>query len=265
MTAPLRPAATVILLRDGPAGLEVFLVQRGGGAAFMPLAWVFPGGRVDPVDRLEGPRVCGGERTAARLRLGPEEGRAHLVAGVRETFEEAGIWLGTGAPPQEARGPLARRELALADLLERHDARLDLDALHPWAWWVTPAQEPRRFDTRFLLAFTDVDGAHDAHETVDSGWWRPAAALDAAASRGLRLAPPTWWTLRELGALGDARAARAAAEARTIGRIEPILRPADGGVEVVLPGHPDHPDPVVPGLPSSVRLVAGRWRIDGGP
>ncbi|MFT6816906.1 MAG: 8-oxo-dGTP pyrophosphatase MutT (NUDIX family), partial [Myxococcota bacterium] len=151
MSAPdLRPATTVLLLREGQRGVEVFLVKRHGKSRFMPGAWVFPGGRVDDDDHtMPQNMVSGGEMTASRLGLSDDEATGFLVAGVRETFEEAGIWLGKGELPEALRHPLNSGEVRFCDLLAAHQASIDLDVLKPWGWWVTPVSEPRRYDTRF--------------------------------------------------------------------------------------------------------------------
>ena len=146
----LRRATTIILVRDGEAGLEVFLVQRHRRSGFLPSAWVFPGGRVDRSDYDVG--TTGGEGLITRMGLPVDDARAHLVAGVRETFEESGVWLGDGGLPEAMRAPLARGELRLSELLERHGAAVNLSRVELWSWWITPEAEPRRYDTRFLVA-----------------------------------------------------------------------------------------------------------------
>ncbi|MBW2255092.1 MAG: NUDIX hydrolase, partial [Deltaproteobacteria bacterium] len=115
-----RLSTTVLLLRPEPGGgFSVFMLRRHRRSGFLPHAWVFPGGVVDPGDRLVGhPAIRGGERVIAHLGLEQEEGLAVLIAGVRETFEESGIWLGEGHLPEEVRQPLARGDLSLGKLLD---------------------------------------------------------------------------------------------------------------------------------------------------
>lgn len=265
------PASTVVLLRDAAEGVQVFMVQRHRNSGFMPSAWVFPGGRVDPGDALSGhPGVRGGGRACAAMGMSVQAGVPYLVAAVRETFEEAGLWLGDGEVPASERGPLARSERSLVELLDATGAVLDLDRLAPWAWWITPKVEPRRFDTRFLVARASGEGRHDAHETVDSGWFTVAELLSGAQSGRFPMAPPTWWTLRELADLPTVDAVLAAAPARPGRPIEPILSitPGPSGsvaadVRLLLPGHPEHPEPAIPGLPAEVRYLQGRWWADG--
>ena len=266
MPAPARPATTVLLLRDGEAGLEVFLVKRAGKSNFMPTAWVFPGGRVDARDRLSGhPFVKGGMGAVLAMEgLEPDDAVSYLVAGVRETFEEAGIWLGEGGLPQHQRQPLAKGEVSLESLLETHRAVVDLDRLHPWDWWVTPEAEPRRYDTRFVMALCADEGSHDEQETVDSGWFTPQHVLDRARDGQAHLAPPTWWALTELAALPDTAAALAAVPERRRRAIQPLLVGDATSLEVRLPGHETHPEPAIEGLPTVIRFAQGRWWSDAG-
>lgn len=255
-----RLATTILLLREAPAGFEVFMVRRNRRVGFLPDAWVFPGGRVDEADALDGhPAVRGGAAVLDLLDLPREQGVRLLVAGVRETFEEAGIWLGEGRLPEAARGPLARGELRLDALLEAHGATVDLDRLRPWSWWITPEAEPRRYDTRFLVARAEGDvGRHDDGETVESGWFDPREVLRDASIDRFPLAPPTWWTLRELAGCRSVPHALARRD-RPCPPIQPILRFDERGPELLLPGHPAHPAPAVEGLATRLTFEDRRW------
>lgn len=257
----LRPATTVLLLRAAPAGFEIFMVQRHRNSGFLPNAWVFPGGRVDARDALLGhPRLRGGEAVLDRLGVPRAEAAAFCVAGVRETFEEAGIWLGSGTLPADQRGPLDTGAVALADVLDRFDATIDLDHLRPWSWWITPEIEPKRFDTRFLVAVaSDQAGRHDDREVVDSGWFDPRVVVREARHGAFPMAPPTWWTLFELAKLPDLSAVLAEADRREILPIQPIMRFDADGIHLLLPGHPEHPVPRVDGLPTHVEFEDGAW------
>ncbi|MFK7931459.1 MAG: NUDIX hydrolase [Myxococcota bacterium] len=259
-TAPLlRPASTVLLLREESQGFSVFMVQRNRRLAFMPRAWVFPGGRVDAADALrEHPRVVGGELALTAMGLPPDEGVAFLVAAARETLEESGVWLGSGEPSAALRDALNARECTLAEGLDAEDLRLDLDVLRPWSWWVTPEAEPRRYDTRFFVAVvTGQAGRHDDGETVNSAWMPIGEAVRAAEAGELPMAPPTWWTLRELNAHSTADRALKARRSRR--PICPILRGEMSDLTLVLPGHDEHSEPPIEGLPTEVRFSQGRW------
>ena len=255
-----RLATTVLLLRGGRAGLEVFMVRRHRKSGFLPNAWVFPGGRVDAADQLDGhPALRGGEAVLAQLGGARADAVAHVVAGLRETWEEVGVWLGDAPPDAALRGPVARGERPLHALLAGPTS-LDLDRLRAWSWWVTPQAEPKRYDTRFLVTIAeDADGHHDDHETVDSRWVDPRAALAAPDHTHFPLAPPTWWTLAELARHASAEAAWEAAAARPQRPIQPILQFAADGLSLQLPGHPDHPDAGWPELPDAITFEADRW------
>ncbi len=226
--AAARAAATVLIVRDAGAGLEVFLVQRHRRSGFLPNAWVFPGGAVEDTDRRRAadPGVRGGEALAA-FGLPRADALSYGFAAVRETGEESGIAIG-------------------------------LEDLRAWSWWVTPEAEPRRFDTRFMLAVArGAGGRHDDVETVASRWIAPADAL-AAGQSAFPLAPPTWWTLRELSACGTVAAALAAV--RPADRaIRPVMSFHEDGMRLALPGHADHPDPAVPGFPDRITWERDRW------
>ncbi|MDQ0378680.1 NUDIX hydrolase [Amycolatopsis thermophila] len=228
-----RDAATVLLLRDGVDGLEVFLQRRVAAMAFAAGMTVFPGGGVDQRD-ADATIAWAGPPAAdwAGWFNGTEQiARALVCAAVRETFEESGVLLaGTAedvvtdtAKYSDARDALVSRELSLADFLSREGLTLRSDLLRPWAHWITPVQEKRRYDTRFFAAILpegqDADGK--TTEAESSGWQRPADALaDAEAGRST-LMPPTWYTLSELAAFDTA--AEALAAERTVEAIIPKL------------------------------------------
>lgn len=242
-----RPAATVVLLRDGPDGLEAYLQLRPMGMGFAGGLWVFPGGRVDEADRDPGidQRWAGPPLAAWAERLGlpVADARGHVVAACRETLEEAGLLLATPAPGAEAVAE-GRRELldgsgGLAGLLARLGVRLDTGRLRYWAWWVTPEEEPRRYDTRFFLAEAAAGAAVTAHlaEAERERWLPPG---EAAADLGLPMLPPTRYTLRDLAAHTSVDEALAAAAGRRVERILPVL----DGAELVMPWRERYPVPV---------------------
>lgn len=180
------PAATILLLRDGTAGLEVFMVKRHHQIDFVAGALVFPGGRVDKGDNEAALRdhADGGTEWA-------DEMRALGAAAIREAFEESGILLARDATTGELvtaerlehlqpfRSALEKREVSLADLLKRERLRLAYDHLVHFAHWITPANMPKRFDTHFFLAESPLghEGSHDGRESVDSIWITPENAI----------------------------------------------------------------------------------------
>ncbi|MBK1785067.1 NUDIX domain-containing protein [Prauserella sp. ASG 168] len=207
-----RDAATVLLLRDTDAGVEVFLQRRVAAMAFAAGMTVFPGGGVDQRDAdasvsWEGPPP---QEWADRFGCSEPVARALVCAAVRETFEESGVLLaGSGtelvtdtSPYDGARAELVSRELSLAGFLAREGLTLRADLLRPWANWLTPEQEPRRYDARFFLAALPEGQQADGRttEAESSDWQLPADAIaDAEAGRSM-LMPPTWFLLDELNA-----------------------------------------------------------------
>jgi 8-oxo-dGTP pyrophosphatase MutT (NUDIX family) len=180
------PAATILLLRDGARGLEVFMVKRHHQIDFVAGALVFPGGKLETGDSdaaLAQHCDVSDNWTAEMCALG--------AGAIREAFEESGILLARDAVTgdfvsatrlealQHYRTKLDKREVALADMLGSEKLRLALDQLVHFAHWITPANMPKRFDTHFFLAVSPVGhlGSHDGHESVDSTWVTPSEAV----------------------------------------------------------------------------------------
>ncbi len=256
-TNPVAPrdAATVALLRDRGAGMEVFLQHRVSQMAFAGGMTVFPGGGVDRRDRdgadSADERVAwsGPEPAwwAGRFGCDTALARALVCAAVRETFEECGVLLAgpdshrvvsDASRYAEDRAALEARELSLAQFLARRRLVLRADLLRPWSNWLTPEEEPRRYDARFFLALLPegqrADGA--TTEASGSGWQSPAAALAAWREHRVGLLPPTWVTLAELDECGTLDAALTAH--RSIDKIMPRVIRDNGALRVVLPGDP---------------------------
>lgn len=232
--AQARDAVTVVLLRDGADGLEAFLLRRVKGMAFAGGMTVFPGGGVDQRDADTSVAWAGPEPRWWAEVFGVDEGtaRAFVCAAVRETFEESGVLL---AGPDagsvvadtstyaKARQQLVDRELSLAQFLAANDLVLRADLLRPWANWVTPYEEPRRYDTRFFVAALPTGQRADGEttEASDASWQKPAEAVQDAQEGRRMLMPPTWRTLEEVGAHGTVE--KVMAEERSVEKIIPKL------------------------------------------
>lgn len=277
---PVRPAATVVVLRDSAAGPEIFMVRRHHSVAFMAGAHVFPGGRVDIGDHDADPRWCDGlDEAAGQLSdLPAPAALAYYVAAARELFEEAGVLLA-----RSERGPFV--SLAGADahhrfmkhrddvhggrrtlraVLEEEQLRLSLDALVAFAHWVTPPVDTRRFDTRFFVARVPPQQtpAHEQAESTESTWTTAGAALTAAARGDIVLPPPTWATLRELEPFTSVEAVLAWARTRKVIRREPrLVEDADTRM-LVLPGDPLSPEYEPVTFETRFRWVEDRWRAE---
>jgi 8-oxo-dGTP pyrophosphatase MutT (NUDIX family) len=257
-----RAAATVVLLRDGSSGLEVYLLRRVSSMAFAAGATVFPGGSVDPRDAhlpdhyWAGPAAS--EWTRA-LTADVDLARALVCAAVRETFEESGVVLaGLAADTvvEDTRGPdweadrlaLLDRSLSFSAFCERRGLVVRADLLRPWAHWITPEIESRRFDTRFFVAaLPDGQRTRDVGGEADQVFWlSPHEALERQAGGEMALMPPTQATLTELTSYKTVEQVLAAADVRTINIVAPrvvVDDPVDGGepqVRFVLPGDADY-------------------------
>jgi 8-oxo-dGTP pyrophosphatase MutT (NUDIX family) len=264
------PAATVVLIRDSARGLEVFLLQRHKATAFMGGAYVFPGGKLDPEDASEDLRPYlsgpGDEPLLAALgeaeTIDPANARALHVAAARETFEEAGVLLGTATGPlPEARARLNAKE-PLAAVLASVGATLDLSRLVPLSRWITPAVERRRFDARFFLAAVAASelASADVKETVAELWATADEAIEHHLAGRIDLPPPTLRTLELLAPHGTADAALEAARRQRPPLVRPVFHAPESGWVLTLPGDPEHPE-ARPVLGGSTRFVCreGRW------
>lgn len=237
-----KPASTVLLVRDviaGASGVEVLMVRRSAGMAFGASAWVFPGGKVaaadaDPAwdDHSEGSY--------------DHYERSLRIAAAREVFEESGLLLATHdgedltaeactAFDGERAGVEAQPQRFI-ELMQQAGLRLTLDRLAPFAHWITPSFEPRRFDTHFFLvrAPSVQVARHDGREAVDHVWISPADLLQRRLRGEAKLMFPTRLNLQVLGRFANAADAEASARARTVVTVEPqVVDRADGKVLLI--------------------------------
>ena len=236
-----RDAATVVLVRDGVDGPETYLLRRRTSMAFAGGMYVFPGGSVDPRDGTPQTRWAGPSVTQWAASFGCAEplAQALVCAAVRETFEESGVLLAgptaeevvadtTAEDWERDRLELLDRTLAMAQLLDRRGLVLRSDLLRPWAHWVTPEFEPRRFDTKFLVAaLPPRQRARDVSGEAELAEWVPVSTALAEASTGRRaMLPPTVAVLRDLAEHRDVGSVLAAR--RRIERVLPRLVASDG-------------------------------------
>lgn len=232
-----RHAATVILLRDGPRGPQTWLLTRRREMSFAAGMSVYPGGRVDPADAevpLARPARAG--ELAARFGVGEPLAHAVLVAACRELFEETGVLLTAPTAPsgmEAVRTALEAREVGFATVLADRGLAVDGDAFHPWARWLTPEAEPRRYDTFFFLATppAGVEARDVTTESTTATWVDVAAALSGDAV----LMPPTLVTLEQVGRHATAADVVAAAEHAELGRVMPVLARGEDGPTATLP------------------------------
>lgn len=231
--APLRSASTVVVLREGQGGdpFEILMVRRNDKVAFMAGSYVFPGGRVDEADR-------------------PQPG-ASLPA---PTFSDL-----------NAEEEATLRNAAVRELMEEANVRITVDDLHPFAHWVTPEIEIRRYDTRFFLARMPANqiAKHDESETTALEWLSPREATARFRAKDLLLPPPTWTTIRQLAPRTSLDDVFTWAKTRTIVRVMPGFFKNGDEATLTLPGDPSFP--TIPGwdIPDETRFVLEdgvRWR-----
>jgi 8-oxo-dGTP pyrophosphatase MutT (NUDIX family) len=222
------PSATILLLRDGAHGIEVFMVKRHHQIDFASGALVFPGGKVDVHDRDQTLRkYADGADKLDDLHL------SLIASAIREGFEESGILLARksghtdyiDAAAATALAPwrpkLNDGEVGLAEFLAKEDLRLACDTLVPFAHWVTPVFMPKRFDTYFYLAATPAGqlGRHDGSESVDSVWIDPHEAIED--TKRWTVIFPTKMNLLKLAKSKTVAEALARAKADPIVTVEP--------------------------------------------
>jgi len=263
-----RPAATIVVLRDPEGNAapsepgtvpEVLLMRRSRSSGFVPGAYVFPGGRVDPneaspevLDRI---RDLTPEAAAARLDYasGPSSAVVDAidfyVAALREAFEETGLLVAQRnqadqAPPSAATSPEIERlrvalmadEMGFGDVLQAMDTWIEGSEVSYLAHWITPVQEPRRYDARFFVAGVPAgtEVVIDEREMVDARWLQPTHALELNRAGELPMVFPTIHTLEMLTEFGTVAEVVAAFQSRRVPSILPrLVRTRTGiGLEV---------------------------------
>jgi len=259
----LRPAATVMLIRDVADDFEVFMLQRTHNAAFAGGMYVFPGGKVDATDGAEALEpYCDGlnDFEASAILQIPNGGLAYWVAAIRECFEEAGVLLAKHAKTNQtvafdeiatqerfakARSAVHDSSMNIIELCQHEDLRLVAGSIHYVSHWITPVGEARRFDTRFFVAAApqSQEPLHDSQETIASLWVKPQDALNKLEHGELAMFPPTSENLKFLANYSTtAEVLKAAKKVSNPVAILPRLRTNSDGkvIGVIMPGEPDY-------------------------
>ena len=238
-SVPIRPAATVLLLRDEPE-FQVLMVRRHHQIDFASGALVFPGGKTHAGDHDPSwdTRSTGWDGT-------PPEERALRIAAIREVYEEAGVLLARDASGEpflgdtrahDARDAVSKDERAFIDVIDELALKIDLGALTVFARWITPPLTPKRFDTWFYAVRADSDqlAICDGWETVDAEWIAPQTALDLAAAGERKVIFPTRMNLQLLAEASSADDTIKRASERVLVTVEPkVEKRADGTVLVI--------------------------------
>jgi len=244
-----RDAATVVLLRPGSSGPEVYLLRRQTSMAFAGGMCVFPGGGVDPRDFDHAVAWAGPPTAAWAARLGVEEpmARALVCAAVRETFEESGVLLAgteetvvadtTGEDWEADRVALEARDLSLTDFLDRRGLVLRSDLLGAWAGWLTPVFEPRRYRTWFFVAsLPEGQVTRDVSGESSSVAWLPVMEAVARAENGdLFMMPPTYLTCLDVGQHASPDDVLTESRSREVDMFTPDVVPDGDGFVLSMP------------------------------
>jgi 8-oxo-dGTP pyrophosphatase MutT (NUDIX family) len=250
-----RDAATVVLLRRGTDGLELYLLRRHVSMEFAGGMCVFPGGGVDPRDFDQTVAWAGPSPAAWAERLGVDEAKARALvcAAVRETFEESGVLLAgesadsvvadtTGEDWEADRVALEARELPMTEFLARRGLVLRTDLLGAWSGWLTPVFEPRRYRTWFFVAeLPEGQRTRDVSTESDHVVWLPVErAVEQAEAQEILMLPPTYITSLDVGQYADPQAVIDAAADRRVEMFCPAVEEdSEGGFTLTRPPHAD--------------------------
>ncbi|MBJ20023.1 MAG: NUDIX hydrolase [bacterium] len=270
-----RPASTILLLRDGPQMLEVFMVERHHKIDFAEGALVFPGGKTEKSDgepALAGHcRLANGADAAALSR----DELAVRVGAIRETFEECGVLLARrageatlvdaallGVIAERHREALHEDRMTMLEFVRSEELELAFDLLVPFAHWITPEFMPKRFDTHFFLVDAPGDqlAVHDGIESVDSLWTTIPNALHLEETGRRNIIFPTLENIKKLGRSRSVVQALERARARPVVTVLPRLtKDAQGALMMELPEEAGYDTVRAPiaalggGLPKSAR------------
>ena len=203
--APMRPAATLMLLRDGPQGLEVLMTRRSATASFAPGAYVFPGGVVDQADRDLAQQAANNTTALVARRANQDANElAWAIAACREATEELGIVMARSNRADDKRAYIAPdrldRDKPLISQLAQLQAHWATDEVHSFSHWQTDQDLPRRFDVRFMVAKIPSDQIPiaDEGEQFEPEWIVPAEGLARYERGEFNIIFPTIRTLRVL-------------------------------------------------------------------
>lgn len=275
-TVPLA-SATVMVLRDGPVGVEVLMMRRHRNSGVLGGAHVFPGGKLDPQDCLFDPALL--DQTPQRLNqalsqpgLDDAVATGLHIAALRETFEECGLLLGRAADLGALR--LAREQISAGHdfvaTLRRLGLTLETASLAPWSRWITPrvpSVTNKRFDTRFFVAEAPPgqQARHDDHEATATVWLDPSVGLRRYWDRLIDLAPPQIMSLSHLARFDSVAELLASARSRRPALVAPEPFDQDGQRVICYPGDPRHSvaEPVWPG-PTRLIFRNRRFEPEGG-
>jgi 8-oxo-dGTP pyrophosphatase MutT (NUDIX family) len=279
LTAPPLDAATVVMLRDGPSGLQVLLMRRHQASNVLGGVYVFPGGKLDPEDQNPFWQERLSQNSATlhqRLNepdLPSERATGLFVAAMREAYEECRVLLGCASHASPEVHPVLqalRSGQSWHESFQSQPLALHTDALLPWCRWITPRQASvtnKRFDTRFFVTQVPDDqlAEHDNFEATEVLWITPRDALLRYWNREIELAPPQIMSLVHLNRHPNAQSVLTEAQNRRPPVIEPEPYDQEGVRTICYPGDPRHSvtQAAFPG-PSRLMFKNKRFEPEGG-
>jgi 8-oxo-dGTP pyrophosphatase MutT (NUDIX family) len=238
------PASTVLIIRDGLSGLEVFMVVRHHEIDFAAGALVFPGGKVDQsdYDKKLNQYFCQDETS-------DRESIPFKIAAVRECFEEANVLFAKNKGGKKIigqdqlsklkkwRDAFIHQSASMYEFGRSENLLFSIDSLIPFSHWVTPRKVPKRFDTRFYIAAAPKGhrGQHDGNESVDSIWINPQQALDDCLSGKRNIIFPTRLNLEQLNQSKTVAEAINNAKNSKIVTVTPLIEKIDEGIFITIP------------------------------
>jgi len=238
------PSSTVLIIRDGVSGLEVFMVVRHHQIDFAAGALVFPGGKVDKsdYDKKLNQHLCEEENS-------DRESIPFKIAAIRECFEEANVLFAKNKDKKEIinsdelfklkkwRDAFINESTSMYEFARSENIVFSIDTLVPFSHWVTPEKIPKRFDTRFYIAAAPEghDGKHDGNESVDSIWINPQQALDDCFSEKRNIIFPTRLNLEKLNQSKTVAEAINNAKNSNIVTVTPLIEKLDEGIFLTIP------------------------------
>ncbi len=243
---PIKPAATVLLLRDTEDtpenGPEVFMVVRHHQIDFASGALVFPGGKVDP-----------GDYESELANYVPDSNDPMLafkIASIRESFEEANVFLAREKSngklvagdhlqllADKYRQDLLDDKIDILTVVKAENLELATDLLVHFAHWITPDHMPKQFDTHFYIARVPENqlAVHDGEESVDSVWIHPDAALEGNKDGTYTIVFPTRMNVEKLAKYRTVSEALEGCAANEVVTVKPWITKTDDGMYLNIP------------------------------
>ncbi len=240
----LIPASTVLIIRNGKTGLEVFMVVRNHEIDFASGALVFPGGKVDKNDydeKLKNLSYIDEENEFENLPF--------KIAAIRESFEEANVLFANDNTSNSLvsinrlknlnkwRQKFNNNTASMIEFASMEGLSFSTKNLIPFAHWITPEKMPKRFDTRFYIAEApkDHEGEHDGSESVDSIWINPQQALEDCYSNKRTIIFPTRLNLEKLSKSSSVEEALDRARNSKIVTVMPSISKIEGEAFLTIP------------------------------